>query len=256
MKKRTLERQAFLAGEKLDYRIEFRKRSSLSVTVYPDRTVILRVPKHFSLRGAEEFFSSKFHWIEERLKSHPRLPSLAKRSLPLLGHTYPLSDLASPTKVRLANSMNSINSVNSVHLPEIRPLVIPKLVDDEDDSLLRKRLAAWYTKQAHSILPVIFAETFTKFAPHHPKTELKLRKMKSRWGSCSNKKKITLNSELVKLPYDCIEYIIIHEIAHLKVLNHSRAFYQHMESMLPDWKDKEKKLKEFARSQIFLGSLV
>ncbi len=56
-------------------------------------------------------------------------------------------------------------------------------------------------------------------------SELKFRKMKNRWGSCNSKGVITLNKKLVKTPEICIDYVVIHELAHLKHLNHSKRFH-------------------------------
>ena len=56
-------------------------------------------------------------------------------------------------------------------------------------------------------------------------SELKFRKMKSRWGSCNSKGLITLNKKLIKTPDICIDYVVIHELAHLKYLNHSKQFH-------------------------------
>jgi predicted metal-dependent hydrolase len=67
--------------------------------------------------------------------------------------------------------------------------------------------------------------------------------MKSRWGSCNPKKSyINLNQELIKKPKKAIEYVVLHEIAHLKHHNHDFGFYNYLSSYMPDWKDVMEKL--------------
>lgn len=71
--------------------------------------------------------------------------------------------------------------------------------------------------------------------------EIKLRKMKARWGSCYyTKGKIMLNTELFKYPVFCIEFVLLHELCHFREHNHSKAFYQLLTSFMPDWRNAEK----------------
>ncbi len=69
------------------------------------------------------------------------------------------------------------------------------------------------------------------FAP-----ELSLRKMQKRWGSFLTKKKVLLNPELIKASKECIDYVIIHELCHMKHQDHSAAYYRFLSSKYPNWK--------------------
>jgi predicted metal-dependent hydrolase len=71
---------------------------------------------------------------------------------------------------------------------------------------------------------------------------MKIRSMKSRWGSCTGKGKITLNLKLIYMPVDLIDYVVLHELCHLKELNHSPAFYALLSRVMPNWKAQRKRL--------------
>ena len=79
-------------------------------------------------------------------------------------------------------------------------------------------------------------------------TGLIIRSMKSRWGSCSRKGIITLSTELIKLPDIYIEYVIIHELCHLKHHNHGKEYYNLLSELFPDWK----KVRKDLRGNIFI----
>jgi predicted metal-dependent hydrolase len=78
--------------------------------------------------------------------------------------------------------------------------------------------------------------------------ELKFRKMKSRWGSCTSDKVITLNSELTKLKCELIDYVVVHELSHLVHMNHSREFHAFVEKYLPGSKSFKKELQRIRLS--------
>ncbi|MBB6713406.1 M48 family metallopeptidase [Clostridium gasigenes] len=96
----------------------------------------------------------------------------------------------------------------------------------------------------------IFNDIYNKVYPivrkyNVPKVEIKIRKMKTRWGSCMAKKeKIILNKDLIKAPKYCIEYVILHELLHLIYKNHNKEFYGFLYVLMPDWKERKRILDE------------
>lgn len=78
------------------------------------------------------------------------------------------------------------------------------------------------------------------------KPELAIRTMTSRWGSCiPSKNKITINKNLIYPPFECMEYVVLHELSHLVEPNHSKAFYNIIENVMPDWKKRKNILNNF-----------
>jgi predicted metal-dependent hydrolase len=71
-------------------------------------------------------------------------------------------------------------------------------------------------------------------------THVGYRKNKTRWGSCNGKNRLSFNTNLAKMHPDFIEYVVVHELAHIKHKNHSKAFWEEVEKFLPDYKNRKK----------------
>lgn len=81
---------------------------------------------------------------------------------------------------------------------------------------------------------------------HIAPPSLTIRSMTSRWGSCiPAKRKITINQNLIYPPHQCLEYVVLHELAHLVEANHSKKFYAIIADVMPDWEKRRKMLNEF-----------
>jgi predicted metal-dependent hydrolase len=79
-----------------------------------------------------------------------------------------------------------------------------------------------------------------------PFPEIKVRKMKRRWGSCQTNGCITLNLRLIQASIPYIDYVMIHELCHLVEPNHSRRFYALLDALLPDWRGRRERLNRLA----------
>lgn len=104
----------------------------------------------------------------------------------------------------------------------------------------------WLRRQAERLLPAVYEQAWQSFAKDgFAKPALRLRKMKSRWGSCiPSKGVITLNSLLVCAPPECQLAVCAHELSHMLEPNHSRRFYQVLEAHCPDYRIWQEKLEE------------
>ncbi len=101
---------------------------------------------------------------------------------------------------------------------------------------------AWYKKQARAVL----TERAGYFARKHGFEigKIRITSARTRWGSCSTKKTLSFTWRLVMAPPEVVDYVVVHELCHLRELNHSRAFWAQVEAILPDYKGKRKWLKE------------
>lgn len=104
----------------------------------------------------------------------------------------------------------------------------------------------WYKKQAEVIFKDHLDKIYHRFSKRIPYPELKIRKMKTRWGVCNIRTKtITLNLELIKREEKYLDYVIVHELSHLIHANHSPKFWALVEENMKDYKKYRKEMKDF-----------
>ncbi len=221
----------------IDYELIFSKRKTLGIHVYPDARVIVRAPLGSNLRFIEEHLHQRAAWIikhQQRFRQTPPPATdepqyVSGATVRYLGERYPLRIETSPRqRVQLGGGE-----------------IVVSLRDATDPERIAALLNRWLRVQAERV----FAERLTACFPHvaawgvaYP--PLKIRDMKTRWGSCSSKGNVSLNLRLIHQPIELIDYVVLHELCHLKELNHSPRFWKLMDRVLPDWRDRRKRLNQ------------
>jgi len=197
--------------------------------------IVVSAPKHISDETIRLFILSKQEWIENRsqtLQQHSLLSPqeyLEGEHYYVWGRQYALSLLEknSGPKVELLDGIMQIT-------------VKPNASHEYKEQLVN----AWCREQLRmQATPLIEQWCSTLGVSIH---KLYVRKMKRYWGSCNtHKETIRLNSELVKKPIECLEYVLVHELVHLLEPSHNKNFHALMTTFLPDWKKRKKLLNSF-----------
>lgn len=218
------------SGEQLNYQLERRQRRTVGLKITASGLVI-HAPKRIAQSYLESLILQKSDWIRKKLASLtanqvPALQWQDNEQLLLLGNTVTLS-------VRQDARSKAI-----IYEPGILMLALP---NQDDTVAISRKVILWYKKQAI----VDFSRRLTllaaKLGVSTPK--LFLSNAQSRWGSCNSKKEIRLNWRLLQAPPHIINYVICHELAHLKEMNHSAKFWAVVETLYPDYRQAEKDLK-------------
>jgi predicted metal-dependent hydrolase len=144
-----------------------------------------------------------------------------------LGEPYQLTLLSESDAVQPVTLVN-----NELRVTMANPT--SELIDALLSCWYKSHAQAQFTARCKILLPAI---PWVNTIP-----TVRLRGMKSRWGSCSQDQEITLNYHLVKAPIECIDYVIVHELCHFLEMNHGPQFYRLLSSVLPDWKRRRKTL--------------
>jgi len=115
-----------------------------------------------------------------------------------------------------------------------------------DPAGVRRRLDTWYSDRATEYLSKRLSEIAGSLNWLSGKPPLKLKRMKTQWGSCSPDGVIYLNPALIKAPRHCIEYVVVHELCHLAEHNHSKAFYELLTRSMRGWETAKRELDGLA----------
>lgn len=147
-----------------------------------------------------------------------------------------------PVKINLEDEALLFGEIYSIDRMELEFLreKLEKIKTVSPQNVL-KCYDAFYKKCANDFIPLRVAH-FSKLM-HLQCSEIKFRKMKSRWGSCSSKKVLTFNTELIKIKKELIDYVVVHELAHIQHMNHSKKFHDLVDRYLPDSKHYRRELR-------------
>ena len=126
------------------------------------------------------------------------------------------------------------------------PTKIIMTVPEGTDADARERLfAEWYRQELKRVLESVIIGCEKKTGVYAD--EFRIKNMKTRWGTCNiEKRRIWINLQLAKKPMECLEYVVIHELAHRRHMNHSRAFWAEVEKYCPDYLERREQLKEYS----------
>lgn len=169
----------------MDYTVIYEKRKTLSLSVQPDLTVLVKAPNTLSEAEIDNFVQSHALWIEK------------------------------------ARKRQSVRNEREATLTEKRIHELRALAETE----LPRRV-----------------EYFAEIMGVQP-TSVKITSAKTRFGSCSGTNGICFSWRLMQYPTEAIDYVVVHELAHIRIKNHSPAFYAAVASILPDYKQREKLLR-------------
>ena len=119
--------------------------------------------------------------------------------------------------------------------PETRLNPTPMMNYEEKSACISKQLPL-VTTRIHDFNTRFF---------NSPLGQIRIKQNLSNWGSCSRKNNISINLTLLFLPSDLLDYVIIHELAHTKIRNHSPSFWKLVQAIIPDYKEKKRELRKY-----------
>lgn len=221
----------------LEFKVIFSGRRSIGISVLPDSSVVVRVPYHTSSKTITRIVTDKYRWVLKHRDYYRKLDNN------ILRKSY------SAGEIHLFRGNRSVLSIEKSVKPFIRfydNKIELGLVKTDDSAAIKRLLYKGYKNEAIKLFPDLLNKVLRELENQmfHP-SALIIRTMKRRWGSCSNKGVITLSTELIKFSDLYIEYVITHELCHLKHHNHGSQYYKLLTKVFPEWKSVRKELRKY-----------
>lgn len=204
-------------GKDYEVNIIYKDNKNMYLRIKDDLTIQVTTPKRMRKSKIMSFINNNLEYIAKVITKKETIKEKKKDKFEFLGKLY------------------EINYINKRRLE----LGNTKVFIGKDINIDN-----WYRKMAKTIFSEEFDKCFSVFKTKKKKPELKIRKMKSKWGVCNvTSSIITLNLELIKLDPVCLNYVIFHELCHLKYPNHSKDFWKEVEVYVPNYKVIKKMMK-------------
>jgi len=227
-------RKITVNGQTISYIIKRSARAKhVRLEVRPETGLTVVIPKSYKIGQISDLLEAKGSWILDKLAKYGEVqPLYAEKevksgdAIPYLGRDLEV--------VKRQNRRNA----DSVKLEQDRLVVSLR----SPSSRLNLILEQWYRIQAAKLIK----ERTDKLSARLGLTynRVIIRGQKTRWGSCSHKGNLSFNWKLIMAPEPVIDYVIIHELAHLKEMNHTKRFWELVAQHCPEWREHRKWLKD------------
>ncbi len=231
------QRNIHLSGKEISYTLKRRGyRRSINLRI-DDRGLTVNAPLRASEKWLHSVLQDKADWVLAKLdgwqsKKVPPIFWAEGACIPFRGEAFLLT-----LTPRVRGAAPQLHG-EALHVP---------VGVDAEATHIEKAVTLWYRSEALRV----FGECVAHFAPllQVSPREIKLSAARTQWGSCTARGVVRLNWQLVKMPLHLIDYVVVHELAHLVEMNHSPAFWRVVESVCPDYKQCRAELRSYGLAE-------
>ncbi len=231
---KTMRQEIVFGTEIISYEIRFlTTRHTLGIEVHPDLSVVVRAPADCDLDTIQARVSKRVPWISKQLTNFQRYSPRTPARQYVSGETHLY--LGRQYRLKVVAGTSAAVKMNRGHL-------VLTLLGKPDPERVKALLHRWYLDRARRVFMDVLDEFLPRFKGYQ-RPRLIVRAMRSRWGSLSQAGTMTLNANLVRAPRACIEYVVVHELCHLKHRDHAASFFRLLGRVLPDWEKRKQRLE-------------
>jgi predicted metal-dependent hydrolase len=223
-------------AHRIVFSLAFSERKRVRISVKPDQSVTVTAPLHADHEKVMEKVKKRAAWILKQINYFSSFDPMETAGKYLSGETHRYLGRQYRLKI-------FADEKNKVKLKGRYILICSR--DRNNGDYNKKLLYGWYKEHAEKKFEELAGSLYRKLKKYDVAwPSIQLKRMKSRWGSCHPaKNKIILNTDLIKAPSHCVEYVIAHELCHLKYPYHGKEFYNLLSFVMPDWQVRKKRLE-------------
>lgn len=236
-----MEHKIIIKGRSYTVEVSRKKMKRVRLKLFPSMEIKLSVPLGTPDEWISDFLSQKRKWIEEKADLFQRTKAIEKEEHVKSGVATRI--LGRQLTVQVISAKRKRIEKDDARLRIYTPELEQESIDRQLDRWWQKNAKEYFQEVIDRLYPIVGKHGVEKPTIH-------VRKMKTLWGSCGRKhSRINLNFYLYKASMPCIEYVILHELAHFLYPYHNKDFYDFITIYMPDWQER-KKLLDF---EIVLG---
>lgn len=222
----------------ISYQLTRKKVKNVNLRIKQDGQVLVSAPPRVPAAFIDDFIRQKQDFILSALAKFEEKREL-RQDTPkkyITGESYTL--LGKSLRLKVEESKNEEIYTDGIY-------IFLKVKDKDNFRRKEILMTKWLREYQTAVFQDFILQAYEVFRKYNvPFPTLKVRTMKSRWGSCQPQKGIiTLNSRLIEAPAYAVEYVVLHEFAHFIHPNHSKAFWDFVTMMMPDWKKRKAALE-------------
>ena len=223
--------------ENITFVLAYSNRKRLKINVHPDQRVTVDAPEGRPLEDVLAKVKHRADWIIRQIDYFERFQPLPT----------PRNYISGETHVYLGRQYKlKVIPDNKERVKLIRGILQVYTKDNKDYKRVKTLVTTWNQEHSKNVILARFTrcyEAVQRFGIPQP-TSVIFRRMEKRWGSCGKSGAIILNTELFKAPVHCIDYVITHELCHLKYPNHGTNFFNMLMICMPDWERRKERLEQ------------
>lgn len=218
------------------------RRATVALTVEPPGNLVVTAPRNTSITRLNGLVRNKARWVVERIKRTSDVSPASSHREFVSGETM----LYLGRQYRLKVTSGGEGDTAALHGRWLYVPVRGHLHGSDRARAVRHALRAWLKAHAERRLPLRLAAICKRFGIDTP--SIVVREQRKRWGSCDTKGTLRVNWRIIQAGPSLIDYVLVHELVHLRHQNHTRTFWVEVERMLPEYEQRRRELRRIGAS--------